>query len=119
MDLLTVLERKIRTAFFNVVVTLFCFICFFESQSFSFLFSFSYLRHLSKKGQILVFFILRFLLVLLLFKGGIQLGFLLMNELAEAILPYFNPFPEMPGGPSTPPGPFGHGGPDIHHGNSV
>lgn len=38
-----------------------------------------------------------------------------MNELAEAILPYFNPFPEMPGGPSTPPGPFGHGGPDILH----
>lgn len=36
-----------------------------------------------------------------------------MNELVEALLPFFNPFPEMPGGSSTPPGPFGTGGTDI------
>ena len=39
------------------------------------------------------------------------LGVLVMNELSEAVRPYLNTCPEMPGGSSTSPGPLGHEGP--------
>jgi len=90
----------------NRIITLSFFITLFERAAYTWIFALPYLRNLSQKGQILLFLSLRFLLALILFKGGVELGFLLMDELGEIIRPFFPRLPYgMPGEGGAAPGP--------------